>query len=84
MNLFKLSGILCLLFGTISCLILINPYLLFFSLLSAIIGFTFATINIYLNAKYEITKKSFTIGYIGMILSSFPVIFLLVLIINGR
>jgi hypothetical protein len=84
MNLFKLSGLLCLIFGALSCLILINPHWLFFSLLSAIIGFTFATINVFLNAKYEITKTSFSIGYIGMILSSFPVIFLLVFIIKGH
>ncbi|MES2762360.1 MAG: hypothetical protein V4677_09135 [Bacteroidota bacterium] len=51
-----------------------------FSLLSAVIGFTCATINVYLNAKFEITKGAFSIGYIGMILSSFPVIFLMVLI----
>lgn len=84
MNLFKLSGVLSLVFGTICCLILIKPTLLFFSLLSAITGFTFSIINIYLNTKYEITQKSFTVGYIGMILSSFPVIFLLVLIINSH
>ncbi len=83
MDLFKLSGILSLVFGTISCVILIKPFLLIFSLLSAIIGFTCATINIYLNAKFEITKGSFSVGYIGMILSSFPVIFLLVLIIRS-
>jgi TRAP-type C4-dicarboxylate transport system permease small subunit len=61
-----------------------NPFWLFFSLLAAIVGFTFATINVFLNAKYEITKKPFSVGYIGMILSSFPVIFLLVLIIKGH
>lgn len=83
MNLFKLSGILSLVFGTLSCLILIKPYLLMFALLSAITGFVFSTINIYINAKYEITKKPFSMGYIGMMLSSFPVIFLLVLIIRG-
>ncbi|MBK6985580.1 MAG: hypothetical protein IPH32_12875 [Bacteroidetes bacterium] len=54
-----------------------------FSLLAAIIGFTFSTINVYLNTKFEITKSAFSIGYIGMILSSFPVIFLMVLIIRG-
>lgn len=84
MNLFKLSGILSLVFGTLSCLILINPYLILFALLASVIGFVFSTINIYLNAKYEITKKSFSLGYLGMILSSFPVIFLLVLIIKGN
>lgn len=83
MDLFRLSGILSLVFGTISCVILIKPFLLMFSLLAAIIGFTFSTINIYLNAKFEITKGAFSIGYIGMILSSFPVIFLLVLIIRN-
>jgi hypothetical protein len=83
MNLFKLSGILSLVFGTLSCLILIKPYLLMFALLSAIIGFIFSTLNIYMNAKYEITKKAFSVGYIGMMLSSFPVIFLLVLIIRN-
>ena len=83
MNLFKLSGILSLVFGTLSCLILIKPYLLIFALLSAIIGFIFSTLNIYMNAKYEITKKAFSVGYIGMMLSSFPVILLLVLIIRN-
>jgi len=83
MNLFKLSGILSLVFGTLSCLILIKPYLLMFALLSAIIGFIFSTLNIYMNAKYEIIKKTFSVGYVGMMLSSFPVIFLLVLIIRS-
>ena len=83
MNLFKLSGILSLVFGTLSCLILIKPYLLMFALLSAIIGFIFSILNIYMNAKYEITKKAFSVGYIGMMLSSFPVIFLLVIIIRN-
>ena len=79
----KLSGILSLVFGTLSCLILIKPQLLLFAILSSIIGFVFSTMNIYINAKYEITKKSFSLGYIGMMLASFPVIFLLVLIIRG-
>jgi hypothetical protein len=84
MNLFKLSGILSLVFGTLSCLILMKPYLILFALLASIIGFVFSTINIYINAKYEITKKSFSLGYVGMMLSSFPVIFLLVLILKGN
>lgn len=84
MNLFKASGYLSLLFGTTSAVCLINPYYLFYALLSAIIGFVFSTINIYLNTKYEITKNNFSIGYIGMVLSSTPVLFLLYLIIAHR
>lgn len=84
MNLYKLSGILSIVFGTLSCIILMKPFLILFALLSAIIGFVFSTINIYINAKYEISKKSFSFGYIGMMLSSFPVIFLLVIIFRGN
>jgi hypothetical protein len=84
MNLFKLSGILSVVFGMLSCLILIKPALLLFALVCAILGFLFSTINIYLNAKYEITKKAFSIGYIGMMLASFPIIFLLVIIVRGH
>lgn len=83
MNLFKLSGYASVLFGAGACLTLINPFFLFYSLLFAIIGFIFSTINIYLNAKYEITGKNFSLGYVGIILSSVPVIFLMVLIFRG-
>ena len=84
MNLFKLSGYLSVTLGIACCACLINPSYLFFTLLFSIIGFIFSTINIYLNTKYEITKKTFSLGYIGMILSSVPVIFLLILIIRGN
>ncbi len=80
MNLFKLSGILSVVFGGAACLTLINPYYLFFSLLFAIIGFVFSTVNVYLNAKYEISERKFILGHVGVILSSIPVIFLLILI----
>ena len=75
MNLFKPSGIVSLIFGALSCFYLFKTSILMFSLLAAIIGFAFSTINVYLNTKFEITKSWFSIGYIGMILSSFPVIF---------
>ena len=84
MNLFKLSGIISVIAGVICCTMLFYPALLPFSLLCAIIGYTFSTINVYLNAKYEILKSNFSIGYIGMILSSIPVIFILVLIIRNH
>ncbi len=82
MNLFKLSGYASLLFGSAATLLLINPFWLFFSMLFAIIGFLFSIINIYLNAKHEITKSNFSLGYIGVILASIPVIFLMILIIR--
>ena len=84
MNLFKLSGIISVVFGIVCCILLFYPTLLPFCFLSTIIAYLFSTINIYLNAKYEITKSNFSIGYIGMILASFPVIFVLTLIIKNH
>lgn len=83
MNLFKLSGIISIIAGVICCAMLFSPALLPFSLLCAIVGYTFSTINVYLNAKFEITKSWFSIGYVGMVLSSIPVIFILILIIKN-
>jgi hypothetical protein len=84
MNLFKLSGLISVIAGIICCAMLFYPSLLPFSLLCAIVGYAFSTINVYLNAKFEITKNWFSIGYVGMVLSSIPVIFILVLIISNR
>lgn len=84
MNLFKLSGLISIVAGIICCALLFKPSFLPFSLIFAIVGYTFSTINVYLNAKYEITKSNFSIGYAGMILASVPVIFILVLIIRNH
>jgi hypothetical protein len=75
MTLYKLSGYVSIILGLSCCALLINPFLLFFSLLAAIIGFVFSTVNVYQNAKYE--HRKFSPGYIGMILCSVPVLFLL-------
>jgi len=80
MSLFRISGYVSLVLGIVCCLMLLNPGNLFYTLLSAIVGFIFATINIYQNAKYEYSK--FSLGYIGMILCSVPVIFLMYIIFS--
>ncbi len=82
MNLFKLSGYSSLALGIASCISLINPKFMMIALLLAILGFIFSTINIFLDTKYEITKKGYSLGYAGMILCSIPVIFLIVLIVK--
>ena len=84
MNLFKLSGYLSVAFGAVASILLFNPHWIMLSLLLSILGFTFATINIYLNAKHEITKSNFSLGYIGMTLASLPVIFLMILILKKK
>ncbi len=88
MKLYEISGKLSLFFGIASCTFIIlgaikpNSLYLMFSLINTILGFVFSIINIYLNAKYEIEKKKFTLGFGGLILSSVPVIFLMLMIFN--
>lgn len=88
MNLYKASGYLSLVFGGLCCIFIVllvltdNPLFLMLSLLNTFLGFISAIINIFLNAKHEISKKNFSMGFAGLILSSVPVIFLMILILK--
>ena len=88
MRLYKVSGYLSLAFGILCCLFIVlvvinnNPLFLLLSLVNTFLGFISSIINIYLNAKYEFTKKSLSIGFGGLILSSVPVVFLMILILK--
>lgn len=86
MKLFNISGYLSIVFGIACCTFIIlsvvapNPFYLLFSLVNTFLGFIFSIVNIYLNAKYEISKKKFSAGFAGLILSSVPVVFLMFII----
>ncbi len=88
MNLYKSTGYLSLVFGALCCLFIVllvitdNPLFLMLSLINTFLGFVSAIINIFLNAKYEISKKNFSMGFAGLILSSVPVAFLMILILK--
>lgn len=88
MNLYKSTGYLSLVFGVLCCLFIVllvitdNPLFLMLSLINTFLGFVSAIINIFLNAKYEISKKNFSMGFAGLILSSVPVAFLMILILK--
>lgn len=86
MNVYKVSGYFSLVFGVLCCIFIVllvvtnKPLFLMLSLLNTLLGFLSSIINIFLNAKYEISKKNFSLGFAGLILSSVPVIFLMFLI----
>jgi hypothetical protein len=88
MNLYKTSGYLSLVFGALCCIFIVllvltdKPLFLMLSLLNTFLGFISSIINIFLNAKYEISKKNFSMGFAGLILSSVPVVFLMILILK--
>ncbi len=88
MNLYKTSGYLSLVFGALCCIFIVllvltdKPLFLMLSLLNTFLGFISSIINIFLNAKYEISKKNFSMGFAGLILSSVPVVFLMIFILK--
>lgn len=86
MKLYKLSGYLSIVFGALCCLFIVllvitnNPLFLMLSLLNTFLGFICSITNIFLNTRHEITPKKLTTGFAGLILSSVPVVFLMILI----
>lgn len=89
MNLYKTSGYLSLVFGALCCIFIVllvltdKPLFLMLSLMNTFLGFISAIINIFLNAKYEISRRgAISMGFAGLILSSVPVVFLMILILK--
>lgn len=70
--------------GIFAALCVMDIKLTFLGLLLAIVGFIFSSANIFLNAKYEFTEGKFSLGYIGMIFSSVPVVFLMLVIFRHK
>ncbi len=53
---------------------------LFYSILLAIIGFILGSVNVFINTKYFSEQEKYPKGYFGILLSSLPVIILLLII----
>ena len=83
-TIYKISGVLSVIAGILAALCVMDIKLTFLGLLLAIVGFVFSSANIFLNAKYEFSENKFSLGYIGMIFSSVPVIFLMVVVFQHR
>jgi hypothetical protein len=78
------SGYLSVLVGTLAALSIYRFQYIYYGIGLAIAGFILAGINIFLNAKYYIDQEKFPKGYLGMFLSSLPVLFMLMLIFKFR
>jgi hypothetical protein len=79
-KLYKFSGIGSLVFGLIAACCLISIRTVPMGLLFSIIGFIFSGVNVFLDAKHEYSGKKYPLGYAGMILSSLPVVFLMIMV----
>lgn len=82
--LYRISGIASLVFGLASACCLVDIRAIFYGLIMTMFGFIFSGINIFLNAKYELSSQKLSLGYIGMFLSSLPVIFLMYVLFAGH
>jgi len=78
------TGYLSILTGIACTLSIYQLRYIFYGIMLAILGFIFAGINIFLNNKYEFDEVKWPKGYIGMLLSSIPVLFLLFVILKYK
>ena len=83
-TLYKVSGYLSIVIGVIAALCIYRIQYMYYGVALAIFGFIFAGINIFLNEKYYHEQEKFPKGYIGMFLSSLPVIFMMLIIFKFR
>jgi hypothetical protein len=57
---------------------------MFYSIALAIIGFILGSINVFINTKYFSELEKYPKGYFGILLSSLPVIILMVIIFKFK
>jgi hypothetical protein len=82
--LYKLSGYLSVAIGIAATLCIFRIQYVYYGVALALLGFVFSVINIFLNEKYYADQVKYSKGYIGMFLSSLPVIFLMLVIFKFR
>jgi hypothetical protein len=81
---YKISGYLSLVFGLTAALSVYKITLVYYGIPVAFVGFIFSGINIFLQTKHEFEPGKFAKGYLGMFLSSLPLIFLMVMIFKFK
>ncbi len=68
--------------ASIACVIM--PLGIFFAIPIGFLGLILSTIYIFIDTKNQINIKKITLGIVGMILSSVPVLFMIVFIILNK
>lgn len=83
-TLYKILGYLSILIGIGAALCIYQIQYMFFGIALSILGFIVAGINIYLNTKYYSEEETYPKGYLGMLFSSLPVLFMLFVIFKYK
>ncbi len=81
---YKILGYLSLFIGALAALSIYRIQFSFYGILLGLLGFIISGINIFMNTKYYSEEEKYPKGYIGMVLSSVPVLFMLFVIMKHR
>ncbi len=81
MKAFKLTGNLSIAFGILAALSCIQPSFLMVGMLCSIVGLIFSVFNIFIYTRNEIGSRTFIRAHLGMILSSAPIVYILIIIL---
>jgi hypothetical protein len=81
---YKVSGYLSIIIGIAAASCIYKIQLMFYGIALALLGFIIGGINVFLNSKYFYEQEKYPKGYIGIFLSSLPVIFMLLIIFKFR
>lgn len=82
--LYKALGFLGLAVGICATGLMFKVNNMFYAIGLSILGFILSGINIYLNTKYYPHREKWPMGYLGMLFSSLPVLFLLFVIFKFK
>jgi hypothetical protein len=81
---YKVTGYLSIIIGITATLCIYRIQYMYYGVGLAILGFLVASINIFLNSKYYYEQEKYPKGYLGMFLSSLPVIFMMLIIFKFK
>jgi hypothetical protein len=73
---YLVCGYLSIVTGIVASLSIYRRHLLFYGIILAIVGMVAGMVNIFLNERHQFEDGKFPKGYLGMFLSSLPVLFL--------
>ena len=77
---YRATSYLSLILGGLAALSVLSIQFLFFGLVLSILGFAASIFNIFYQTKYQMERRLFSKAHIGLVLSSIPVIYLIIII----
>lgn len=81
---YKFTGYFSILIGIGAAACIYRPYFMMYGIALAVLGFIVASINVFLNLKYYSEEEKYPKGFLGMFLSSLPVLFMLFMIMKAK